>query len=525
VDGTPPATPPTPTLPPSPDSPTHKTTSHSPPLPDASALAPEPASTSDTPAAAQGSATSSAAAATAAYADVGVVRGATSATTNAMASGAASPDPPAGRSSFGENPRSPGASDVLVLDDASCLPPLTPAEVVSPRLAHQGALFAGSAPWFRSENPDSPQRLLSETGHKHHYTSEKPITSRPKNAGEASPMPVRKVDFGPDSPNSAPQSKQGRIDSGRALMRGFFESHTCFDMMPNSSKVIAFDTQLQVKKAFYALVQNGMRAAILWDSAEQQYCGMITVTDFIQILRRYYVSPLVKMGELEDHKIQTWRDINILAKKEAKAWSQQRLVAIDPMTNLLQTHQVLLTEKVHRLPIIDNETGNAFAILTHLRLLTYLHSNFLQHNKIDMFELTLSELNLGTKTNVAAVQEETPLISVLNIFCERRISALPVVDQDGRVISLYRKHDVMNLARDRTYNNLDVSVSAALKRRKNFHALHTCRLTDTLGEIIEKIVVASVHRLVIVDREKFLIGVVSLSDLLEFMLNTPGTVA
>jgi 5'-AMP-activated protein kinase regulatory gamma subunit len=43
----------------------------------------------------------------------------------------------------------------------------------------------------------------------------------------------------------------------------------------------------EVRKAFFALVYNGVRAAPLWDSAKQEFVGMLTITDFIQILHRY----------------------------------------------------------------------------------------------------------------------------------------------------------------------------------------------------------------------------------------------
>ena len=99
--------------------------------------------------------------------------------------------------------------------------------------------------------------------------------------------------------------------------------------------------------------------------------------------------------------------------------------------------------------------------------------------------------------NVAAVQEDTPLISVLNIFIERRISALPVIDSEGKVVDIYAKYDVINLAREGTYSNLDVSVSAAKGERPA--TIRTCTKDDTLGDIIERIVKARVHRLVIVD--------------------------
>ncbi|XP_076341243.1 5'-AMP-activated protein kinase subunit gamma-2-like isoform X4 [Tachypleus tridentatus] len=71
----------------------------------------------------------------------------------------------------------------------------------------------------------------------------------------------------------------------------FFQHFCCYDVIPISAKLVVFDTQLPVKKAFFALVQNGVRAAPLWDSSRQEFVGMLTITDFIHILRTYYKSP------------------------------------------------------------------------------------------------------------------------------------------------------------------------------------------------------------------------------------------
>lgn len=51
------------------------------------------------------------------------------------------------------------------------------------------------------------------------------------------------------------------------------KSHRCYDLIPTSSKLVVFDTSLQVKKAFFALVTNGVRAAPLWDSKKQSFVG------------------------------------------------------------------------------------------------------------------------------------------------------------------------------------------------------------------------------------------------------------
>lgn len=68
----------------------------------------------------------------------------------------------------------------------------------------------------------------------------------------------------------------------------------------------------KVKKAFYALVYNGVRAAPLWDSELQQFVGMLTITDFINILQRYHQTGVSHIKELEEHKIATWRGNKLL---------------------------------------------------------------------------------------------------------------------------------------------------------------------------------------------------------------------
>lgn len=87
----------------------------------------------------------------------------------------------------------------------------------------------------------------------------------------------------------------------------FFRFHKCYDLIPTSAKLVVFDTQLLVKKAFYALVYNGVRAAPLWDSEQQKFVGMLTITDFIKILKMYYRSSNCSMDQLEEHKLVTWR--------------------------------------------------------------------------------------------------------------------------------------------------------------------------------------------------------------------------
>lgn len=306
----------------------------------------------------------------------------------------------------------------------------------------------------------------------------------------------------------------GYDETHKQVFAKFMHAHKCYDLIPTSAKLVIFDTQLMVKKAFFALVYNGVRAAPLWNSEKQDYVGMLTITDFISILQKYYKSPLVHMDELEEHKIDTWREV--LKDK------QKPFVHIEPDASLFEAIKTLMMNHVHRLPVVDKTTGNAIYILTHKRILRFMYLYINDLPKPDIMNQTLDELNIGTYDNIITATQDTPIIKALNLFVEHRISALPVLDKQGKVVDIYAKFDVINLAAEKSYNNLDVTISQALNHRTaGFEGVVKCRGTETLGTIMERIVMAEVHRLVVVDEEDHVKGMLSLSDLLTYLVLKP----
>nr|DBA25073.1 TPA: hypothetical protein GDO54_012646 [Pyxicephalus adspersus] len=214
---------------------------------------------------------------------------------------------------------------------------------------------------------------------------------------------------------------------GDVYMR-FMKSHKCYDIVPTSSNSDheqfsrPYRAFLLVKKAFFALVANGVRAAPLWEAKNQSFVGMLTITDFINILHRYYKSPMVQIYELEEHKIETWRELYLQE-------TFKPLVNISPDASLYDAVYSLIKNKIHRLPVIDPVSGNALYILTHKRILKFLQLFVSEMPKPAFMKQNLEELGIGTYHNIAFIHPHTPIIKALNIFVERRVSALPVVDE------------------------------------------------------------------------------------------------
>lgn len=55
----------------------------------------------------------------------------------------------------------------------------------------------------------------------------------------------------------------------------------------------------------------------------------------------------------------------------------------------------------------------------------------------------LRDVMIGTYDKIETASEDTSIISALEKFVERRVSALPIVDSEGRLVDIYAKFDVI----------------------------------------------------------------------------------
>ncbi|KAM9845026.1 5'-AMP-activated protein kinase subunit gamma-1 isoform 4-T4 [Aulostomus maculatus] len=384
-------------------------------------------------------------------------------------------------------------------------PPTTPTQASSQPVFTQEAQQSGPSPerleWrSRSRSVSSPP----DTGQLFSlHSSKPPISSSCPVAPQSTSQQVcglfegmlEKLELDDDA--AEPESD---------IYMRFMKSHKCYDIVPTSSKLVVFDTALQVKKAFFALVANGVRAAPLWDTEKQSF---VDQTPFLAAFQ-------VQIYELEEHKLETWREVYLQA-------TFKPLVSISPDASLFDAVYTLIKNKIHRLPVIDPVTGNALYILTHKRILKFLQLFMCEMPKPAFMKQTLGELGIGTYHDIAFIRPDTPIIKALNIFVERRVSALPVVDESGKVVDIYSKFDVINLAAEKTYNNLDITVTQALKHRSQyFEGVMKCHKVETMETIVERIVKAEVHRLVVVDECSSIEGIVSLSDILQALVLSPA---
>ncbi|KAK0076321.1 hypothetical protein PV326_010873 [Microctonus aethiopoides] len=93
---------------------------------------------------------------------------------------------------------------------------------------------------------------------------------------------------------------------------------------------------------------------------------------------------------------------------------------------------------------------------------------------------TLDELRIGTYENMQIVTENTRIILVLKKFVFQQISAVSVVDENGKLVNICCcKTDVINLAANKTSNNLDAT-SKTVKNNGNGTVFQTVQMERSM---------------------------------------------
>ncbi|KAG0091924.1 AMP-activated serine/threonine-protein kinase regulatory subunit [Podila epicladia] len=306
----------------------------------------------------------------------------------------------------------------------------------------------------------------------------------------------------------------------QAVIESFLKQHSAYDVLPVSYRQIVLDTTLLVKKALSVLMQYNIVSAPLWDSTKHKFAGMLTATDFINLIQFYYShsSYTAAIREMDLFQISQLRDV----EKEIGV-PPPELFSLHPLQSLYDACHLLVESRSHRLPLVDvdSETGEEMivSVLTQYRILKFIAMNYQDEKTLRQ---PLSELKIGIYTDLAVADLSTPVMSVIDMFVKRRISSVPIIDEGGVVLNVFETVDVMTLVKAGVYRDLDLCVAEALLRRPDdFAGVHTCTLNDSLSSIFGTIRKSQVHRLIVVDSENKLQGIVSLSDIMRYLIGGP----
>ena len=318
---------------------------------------------------------------------------------------------------------------------------------------------------------------------------------------------------GTGTPNAA------MCEDERQIIRRYLQETTVYDVMPQSGKIVVIDSLLTVKSALRAMSENNIVAAPLWSAEDHDYSGVLTVTDWIDILRHFASVP----DGLNSSK-PSITDLEALSLKEIRSTlagsRPPRLIRSSPETPCLEVLRSLLTHKIHRMPIISPDDNTILSIITHRSIIRQLMTHLFATHDLDILTHPINKVNIGTFSGLVSCTTESPLIEVLDTLSLKKLSALPVLNHDGVIIEVYSKADVFALSRRREPITALHEPLYKFIQELRTSPLHfpTCSRTDTVETVLKKLGTTKAHRAFCVDDRGRFQGIISLQDILKYLI-------
>ncbi|PON37846.1 AMP-activated protein kinase [Trema orientale] len=352
-----------------------------------------------------------------------------------------------------------------------------------------------------------------------------------------------------------PRLSAADVEVSRHRISVFLSTHTAYDLLPESGKVIALDINLPVKQAFHVLYEQGIPVAPLWDFSRGQFVGVLTALDFILILRELgnHGSNLTE-EELETHTIAAWKEaawkegkshLNIPIDVDGSSYPRS-LIHAGPYDSLKEVALKILQNKVATVPIVQpSSQDESFPQLLHLASLSGILKCICRHfrhssSSLPILQQPICAIPLGTWVPkigdpigrpLAMLGPNASLSAALSLLVQAEVSSVPIVDDNDSLLDIYSRSDITALAKDKAYAQIsldEMSIHQALQLGQDANSprgffngprCQMCLRSDPLHKVMERLANPGVRRLVIVEAgSKRVEGIISLSDVFRFLL-------
>lgn len=217
-------------------------------------------------------------------------------------------------------------------------------------------------------------------------------------------------------------------------------------------------------------MNTGIVSAPLWDSKTSTFAGLLTTSDYINVIQYYWQNP-DQLNQIDQFTLNSLRDI-----EKAIGAPQIETASIHPEKPLYEACRMMAASRARRIPLvdIDDETRRAMvvSVVTQYRILKFVAVNVKETQKL---KKPLKELrSMGTYEGLATASMETPVMDVIHMLVKKNISSVPILDRDGAVINVFESVDVIALIKGGVYDDLNLTVGEALLKRSDVSSGYCC---------------------------------------------------
>lgn len=296
---------------------------------------------------------------------------------------------------------------------------------------------------------------------------------------------------------------------------------------PVLSKVISVSASETVTKVLHSLAENNIFCVPVEDKGK--IIGLIDMVDIVS----YVVEVAGKtegsgesaayLRKVEEAHLKSERNDHVagLSKKN-------RYCPVTAGTSVLDAMKVMTDNHVQRLPVVsvDFQLRN---FVTQSAIIQFLQKHIDELG--DFVDKSLAQLGFRPK-DIISISVNRPTIDAFRLISEKKITGIPVMDTDGTMITNISCSDLRDVATDpKLFEYLHMPLDSFIpimkskinpKKESSMNVMYpkiSCKFETTFRTVVGKLAATKIHRIYITDDHDAPIGIVSLIDIIEKVVN------
>ena len=262
---------------------------------------------------------------------------------------------------------------------------------------------------------------------------------------------------------------------------GYFRTKTSYDSINTSTQVVVIDVHLPLRTAFISALENKVSFGVLWNSSTEEYVGIMTVTDYINILLRTRTSS-ESIVDLQNDNIDRWMEYSWVKERRKEFTSVRMDYEVYDALLLLQRN------KISHVPIMSH-AAEVVSVLTYPGILSLALNRLAEVSDqewLHLLDYSVKDLKIGSyNDDMTTVRLETPVYEILELLISEGIHCLPIVDHQRRCLDVFTRSDVMHIEQSGTYD-IEISLASAIQNRPR-HPVFCFSPDDTLSQVMKHI--------------------------------------
>jgi len=301
-------------------------------------------------------------------------------------------------------------------------------------------------------------------------------------------------------------------------------------VFPNdSSKLVVINSESNIAEAFQTLISQNILSVPLYDEKNHVYSSSLSIVDVI-------LHALDSHNDA-DSESEVSSALNIFSEKEhfrnckakdiARNKSQPPVITTADIT-IDRVVDIMVKSKVHSVLAV-NSKGELTNVITQSRIVECISMLFgVDPGLTALGGKSVEELAMGLR-DVFYVRENTSVAHAFRLLADKNITGMAVLNDSGALVGNLSVRDLRAIKHNAAFLKLlSHSVSEYLEVAHNEFgipsAVITCGLQASYKSVMERMVENKVHRCYVVSETNALVGVVTMWDLLDQLVNFVNTV-